>query len=110
MSLVIDDSVTSAVNVSSAPESKNLASSLPPRPLVAGELPGAIPGFNAGVMIARLRVDTSLNDFELGVQTLVGDVERAEFQLTDADALRRLDRAHLWHPFSRIDAIEGVPA
>ena len=27
--------------------------------------------------------------------------------MTDSDALRKLDRAHLWHPFSRIDAIEG---
>jgi outer membrane protein TolC len=43
--------------------------------------PGAIPGFNAGVMIARLRVDTSLNDFEAGVRNLVGDVERAYWNL-----------------------------
>ena len=43
--------------------------------------PGAIPGFNAGVMIARLRADTSLADFETGVRNLVNDVERAYWNL-----------------------------
>ena len=43
--------------------------------------PGAIPGYNSGVMIARLRVDTSLNDFEAGVRNLVSDVERAYWNL-----------------------------
>jgi outer membrane protein TolC len=43
--------------------------------------PGAIPGFNAGVMIARLRADTSLADFEAGVRNLVSDVERAYWNL-----------------------------
>jgi len=43
--------------------------------------PGAIPGYNAGVMIARLRVDTSLNDFEAGVQNLVRSVEEAYWNL-----------------------------
>ena len=43
--------------------------------------PGAIPGYNAGVMIARLRVDTSLNDFEAGVRGLVRSVEEAYWNL-----------------------------
>ena len=43
--------------------------------------PGAIPGYNAGVMIARLRVDTSLNDFESGVRGLVRSVEEAYWNL-----------------------------
>jgi adenosylmethionine-8-amino-7-oxononanoate aminotransferase len=29
--------------------------------------------------------------------------------MTDTDEFRRIDRAHLWHPFSRIDAIEAEP-
>ena len=47
--------------------------------LIAG--PGAIPGFNSGVMIARLRVDTSLNDFEVGVRSLIRSVEEAYWNL-----------------------------
>ena len=43
--------------------------------------PGAIPGFNAGIMIARLRTDTSLNDFESGVRNLVRSVEEAYWNL-----------------------------
>ena len=43
--------------------------------------PGAIPGFNNGVLIARLHVDQSLADFEEGVQGVVQNVERAYWQL-----------------------------
>ena len=43
--------------------------------------PGAIPGFNNGVLIARLHVDQSLADFEGGVQNVVSSVERAYWQL-----------------------------
>jgi len=53
--------------------------------------PGAIPGFNNGVMIARLRTDISLTDFEAGVRNLVNDVERAYWNLYFA--YRRLDTA-----------------
>ena len=43
--------------------------------------PGAIPGFNNGVLIARLHVDQSLADFEDGVQGVVQNVEKAYWQL-----------------------------
>ena len=52
---------------------------------------GAIPGFNNGVMIARLRTDQSLADFEAGVRNLVNDVERAYWELYYA--YRSLDAA-----------------
>lgn len=53
--------------------------------------PGAIPGFNAGVMIARVRTDITLTDFEASVRNLVNDVERAYWNLYFA--YRRLDTA-----------------
>ena len=53
--------------------------------------PGAIPGFNSGVMIARLRTDITLTDFEAGVRNLVNDVERSYWNLYFA--YRRLDTA-----------------
>ena len=43
--------------------------------------PGAIPGYNSGIMIARLRTDTALNDFEAGVRNLVRSVEEAYWNL-----------------------------
>jgi len=43
--------------------------------------PGAIPGFNNGVMIARLNTDVSLADFEGSVRDLVYDVEVAYWDL-----------------------------
>jgi outer membrane protein TolC len=43
--------------------------------------PGAIPGFYNGVIIARLRTDQSLADFEVAVRDLVYDVERAYWEL-----------------------------
>ena len=43
--------------------------------------PGAIPGFNNGVVIARLNTDIALADFENSVQTLVSDVETAYWNL-----------------------------
>jgi outer membrane protein TolC len=43
--------------------------------------PGAVPGFNNGVIIARLRTDVQLTEFELAVQNLVRDVESAYWQL-----------------------------
>lgn len=43
--------------------------------------PGAIPGFNNGVIIARLNTDIALADFENSVQSLVSDVETAYWNL-----------------------------
>ena len=43
--------------------------------------PGAIPGFNNGVVIARLRTDVALTDFEAAVRNLVNDVEKAYWNL-----------------------------
>lgn len=51
--------------------------------------PGAIPGFNNGVMIARLRTDVSQCDFEAAVRGLVSDVEKAYWETYYA--YRRLD-------------------
>ncbi|MDO4857731.1 MAG: TolC family protein [Thermoguttaceae bacterium] len=51
--------------------------------------PGAIPGFYNGVMIARLRTDISLVDFEQSVRNLAVDIERAYWELYFA--YRRLD-------------------
>ena len=43
--------------------------------------PGAIPGFNNGVMIARVQTDISLADFEGHVRNSLGDVENAYWEL-----------------------------
>jgi len=51
--------------------------------------PGALPGFYNGVMIARLRTDISLVDFESSVRNLAVDIERAYWELYFA--YRRLD-------------------
>ncbi len=51
--------------------------------------PGAIPGFYNGVMIARLRTDISLVDFESSIRNLAVDIERAYWELYFA--YRRLD-------------------
>jgi len=53
--------------------------------------PGAIPGFNNGVLIARLRVDQSLADFEGAVRQMVYSTEEAYWNLYFA--YRRLDAA-----------------
>ena len=53
--------------------------------------PGGFPGFNNGVVIARLRTDQSLADFEAAVRDLVLDVERAYWELYYA--YRALDAA-----------------
>lgn len=53
--------------------------------------PGSIPGFNSGIMIARIRTDIQLADFEAGVRNLVNDVETAYWNLNFA--YRRLDTA-----------------
>jgi len=53
--------------------------------------PGAVPGFNSGVLIARVQVDQSLADFEGAVRGFVADVERAYWNLYYA--YRRLDTA-----------------
>jgi outer membrane protein TolC len=53
--------------------------------------PGSIPGLNNGVMIARVRVDQSLADFEGSVRNFVADVERSYWNLYYA--YRRLDTA-----------------
>ncbi len=43
--------------------------------------PGGVPGFNNGVLIARLRVDQSLASLEANVRNLVSDMERAYWEL-----------------------------
>jgi hypothetical protein len=43
--------------------------------------PNSIPGFYNGVMIARLRTDQALTDFEASVRNLANDVERAYWAL-----------------------------
>jgi outer membrane protein TolC len=43
--------------------------------------PGAIPGFNNGVMLARINTDIALHDFEASVRNLVSDVEIAYWEL-----------------------------
>jgi outer membrane protein TolC len=53
--------------------------------------PGAVPGFNTGVLIARVQVDQSLADFEGAVRAFVADVERAYWNLYYA--YHRLDAA-----------------
>ena len=53
--------------------------------------PGAIPGFYNGVMIARLRTDVALTEFEKGVRDLARDVERSYWELYFA--YRQLDAA-----------------
>jgi outer membrane protein TolC len=52
---------------------------------------GAIPGYNNGIMIARIRTDIALAEFEAGVRNLVNDVETAYWNLYFA--YRRLDTA-----------------
>jgi outer membrane protein TolC len=53
--------------------------------------PGAVPGFYNGVVIARIREDISLADFEASVRNLVSDVEQAYWQLHGG--YRQLDSA-----------------
>ncbi|MEI8372170.1 MAG: TolC family protein [Planctomycetota bacterium] len=53
--------------------------------------PGAIPGFNQGVLIARVNTDIALATFEAGVRNLVSDVEIAYWELYFA--YRNLDTA-----------------
>ncbi len=53
--------------------------------------PGAIPGFNQGVLIARINTDIALATFEAGVRNLVSDVEIAYWELYFA--YRNLDTA-----------------
>lgn len=53
--------------------------------------PGTVPGVFNGVVIARLRTDQSLADFEAAVRNHVADVERAYWSLYYA--YRRLDAA-----------------
>ena len=43
--------------------------------------PGAIPGFNQGVMLARLNTDIALANFESSVRNLISDVEIAYWEL-----------------------------
>ncbi len=53
--------------------------------------PGAIPGFNQGVLIARINSDIALATFEGNVRNLVSDVETAYWELYFA--YRNLDTA-----------------
>ena len=55
--------------------------------------PGAIPGFNQGVLIARVNTDIALATFEGGVRNLVSDVETAYWELYYS--YRNLDTAVL---------------
>lgn len=43
--------------------------------------PGGLPGFAAGVLVARMNTDVSLADFEIGVRNLVSDMENAYWDL-----------------------------
>jgi outer membrane protein TolC len=53
--------------------------------------PGAIPGFNQGVLLARVNTDIALTSFEGAVRNMVGDVESAYWELYFA--YRNLDTA-----------------
>jgi outer membrane protein TolC len=53
--------------------------------------PGAIPGFNQGIMLARLNTDIALASFEANVRNLVSDVETAYWEVYFA--YRNLDAA-----------------
>ena len=53
--------------------------------------PGAVPGLNQGILIARLRTDVSLAQFESNVRNTVNDVEKAYWNLYYA--YRQLDTA-----------------
>jgi outer membrane protein TolC len=53
--------------------------------------PGAIPGFNQGVVLARLNTDIALASFEAGVRNMLVDVETAYWELYAA--YRSLDAA-----------------
>ena len=53
--------------------------------------PGAIPGFNQGVLLARINTDIALATFEGSVRNLVSDVETAYWELYFA--YRNLDAA-----------------
>ncbi len=75
--------------------------------------PGAIPGYNNGVMIARINTDIALADFESGVRDLVNDVEIAYWELYFA--YRNLDtviagRDSALETWRRIYALYAVSA
>jgi outer membrane protein TolC len=53
--------------------------------------PGAIPGFNQGVLLARVNTDIALTSFEGSVRNMVADVESAYWELYYA--YRNLDTA-----------------
>ena len=53
--------------------------------------PGAIPGFNQGVLLARINTDIALTSFEGAVRNMVSDVESAYWELYFA--YRNLDAA-----------------
>jgi outer membrane protein TolC len=53
--------------------------------------PGSIPGFNQGVLLARVNVDIALEQFEGSVRNMVADVESAYWELYFA--YRSLDAA-----------------
>ncbi len=53
--------------------------------------PGAIPGFNQGVLLARVNTDIALTSFEGAVRNMVSDVESAYWELYFA--YRNLDAA-----------------
>jgi outer membrane protein TolC len=53
--------------------------------------PGSVPGFNQGVLLARLNTDIALTAFEAGVRNMVADIESAYWDLYFA--YRNLDTA-----------------
>ncbi len=70
--------------------------------------PGAIPGFNQGVLIARVNTDIALTAFEAGVRNLVSDVETIywelffEYHALDASVQGRDSALKMWQ---KIDAL-----
>ena len=64
--------------------------------------PGAIPGFNQGVLLARVNTDIALATFEASVRNMVADVEAAYWDLyfayrnVDAAVEGRDDSLRTW--------------
>lgn len=74
--------------------------------------PGAIPGFNNGIMIARVNHDISLTSFEIAIRNLVADVEKAYWNLYFAyysldSVIAGRDAALLTYERVRTEAGEG---
>ena len=76
--------------------------------------PGAIPGFNQGVLIARVNTDIALTAFEGAVRNMVSDVESAYWELyysyrnLDAAVEGRDDSLRTWQK-ANANYIHGTP-